>query len=117
MFTKKNQTAELVTARTDADGEAAVPSLATVPLPLSNSAAGAQTTAPPQPRSKRALVIELLRREDGATLPELMAATGWQAHSVRAVLTGLRKTGFVLDKSIRAGATSYQILEASDGRS
>lgn len=71
---------------------------------------------PVHPKTKRALVQELLRREDGATLAELMTATGWQAHSVRAALTGLRKSGSVLEKSIRNGATCYQILDASDAR-
>lgn len=74
-------------------------------------------TPPPSPSpkspSKRSLVLDLLRREDGATLPELCTATGWQAHSVRAVLTGLRKRGSVLEKSIRNGATCYQIPDAS----
>jgi hypothetical protein len=38
--------------------------------------------------SKSAQVLLLLGRKDGATLPELMAATGWQAHSVRGFLSG-----------------------------
>lgn len=47
------------------------------------------------------LVTELLQRPDGATITELTAATGWQAHSVRAVISGLRKKGHdvTLDKS------------------
>lgn len=84
---------------------------------LDNLPASAPTTeASAKPRSKRALVLDLLRRDDGATLPELMAVTGWQAHSVRAVLTGLRKSGLILEKSIRNSATCYQILEDADAR-
>lgn len=51
------------------------------------------STAPhlPKPGSKLALVIDLLRRDDGASLPELVTATGWQAHSVRGVLSGTIK--------------------------
>ncbi|MGI8958537.1 MAG: DUF3489 domain-containing protein [Bryobacteraceae bacterium] len=42
--------------------------------------------------SKTATMLELLRRPGGATLYELMAATEWQAHSVRGFLSGtLRK--------------------------
>src|SRR5258708_6489256 len=33
--------------------------------------------------SKAAKILDLLKRADGASLKELMKATGWQAHSVR----------------------------------
>lgn len=37
-------------------------------------------------------VIALLSREQGATLAELIEATGWLPHTTRAALTGLRKS-------------------------
>lgn len=89
--------------------------LSAPPLASANAAVSASLSpppsdhAPPSP-SKRSLVIGMLERDDGATLAELCAATGWQAHSMRAVLTGLRKRGFVIEKSLRGGATCYQIL-------
>jgi len=48
-------------------------------------------------RSKKAAIISLLQRPDGAALGDLTAATGWQVHSVRAALTGLRKEGKELE--------------------
>ena len=39
--------------------------------------------------NKTATVLELLRREGGATLDEIMNATGWQAHSVRGFISGV----------------------------
>lgn len=44
-------------------------------------------------KTKAAIVIELLEGKDGASLEALCKATGWQAHSCRAFLTGLRKKG------------------------
>jgi len=35
-----------------------------------------------------------LRREQGAKLDELIAATGWLPHTARAALTGLRHRGY-----------------------
>lgn len=38
--------------------------------------------------SKQAEVLEMLRRKGGCTLPEIMKATGWQAHTVRGFISG-----------------------------
>jgi hypothetical protein len=51
------------------------------------------STDAPRTGSKSAAVIALLEREQGATLPEMVEATGWLPHTTRAALTGLRKKG------------------------
>ena len=48
----------------------------------------------PRPTSKAGIVLALLEAPEGATLARLMQVTGWQAHTTRAALTGLRKRGF-----------------------
>jgi hypothetical protein len=50
----------------------------------------------PRGGSKLARVIALLERDHGATIEELIAATGWLAHTTRAALTGLRKRGYAV---------------------
>ena len=56
------------------------------------------------------MVAELLRREEGASLPELIAATGWLPHTTRAVLSRLRSGEQELAKSKRDdGTTSYRL--------
>ena len=54
----------------------------------------AAATARPRPGTKIARVIELLERDQGAKLDELIAATGWLPHTARAALTGLRHRGY-----------------------
>ncbi|WP_222559748.1 DUF3489 domain-containing protein [Caenibius sp. WL] len=59
-----------------------------------------KTEAPATPTSqsqrKSTLALELLQRPDGATLDQLVEATGWLPHSTRAALTGLKKKGYIL---------------------
>ena len=52
-----------------------------------------------KPGSKRALILDLLHRKDGATIHALMDATGWLPHTTRAALTGLHKSGFAIERS------------------
>jgi hypothetical protein len=40
---------------------------------------------------KLGLMVALMRRQGGATMADLMEATGWQAHSVRGALAGSLK--------------------------
>ncbi len=50
-------------------------------------------TSPPavRPGTKQALLIDLLKRKKGATIEAIVAATGWQAHSVRGAISGALK--------------------------
>ena len=41
--------------------------------------------------TKQALLIGMLRTEGGATIAEIMAATGWAGHTVRGALSGALK--------------------------
>ena len=65
-------------------------------------------------------VVELVRRDHGATIDELIAATGWLAHTTRAALTGLRKRGYAvaIDRSDAKRGSFYRIQadEAGDDK-
>jgi hypothetical protein len=58
--------------------------------------------------SKQTLIKDLLAREEGATLDEMIAATGWLPHTTRAALTNLRKKGIAIDKAKVEGVTRYR---------
>ncbi len=62
-------------------------------------------------------VIELLQRDHGATVDELIAATGWLAHTTRAALTGLRKRGYAvaIDRSDDKRGSFYRIPAGETG--
>lgn len=70
----------------------------------------AQVTDAPRAGTKQALVVALLSKESGASLQDLMTATGWLPHTTRAALTGLRKRGFLVERRpVEAGGFVYQI--------
>ena len=59
----------------------------------SGSEADAQATPKPTPRAgtKQALMIELLKRPEGATVEQIAEATGWQHHTIRGAISGALK--------------------------
>ena len=66
---------------------------------------------PREPGTKRSLILDLLARGEGASLDELIAATGWLPHTTRAALSRLRSGGQALVKSARPdGRTAYRIV-------
>ena len=58
--------------------------------------------------TKAAMVSKILSREKGATLLEMSRATGWQLHSCRAFLTGLRKKDTILKEQRSDGSLAYR---------
>ncbi len=64
--------------------------------------------------SKQTIVIGMLTESNGATLDAMISATGWLPHTTRAMLTGLRKKGFALERIREEGVTTYRITGQSD---
>ena len=79
-------------------------------LPRSVRASAAPTT---HPASKQSQLIALLRSAPGATLAQMMTLTGWQAHTVRGMLSGsLRKRlGLNVQAKVSEGLRVYRIVE------
>jgi hypothetical protein len=52
----------------------------------------------PRAGTKQAMLIAMLQRPEGATMAEIVAATGWQSHSARGALSGTlrKKLGLVV---------------------
>ena len=72
----------------------------------------------PRDGTKLALAVGLIRRDHGATLAELVAATGWLPHTTRAALTGLRKRGYAvaLDRTDKERGSTYRLAVGQGAR-
>ena len=75
------------------------PTKPTAPRMVRGKAAKTRKAAPTQAKqtSKQDQVLTLLRRQDGASIDEIVAATDWQSHSVRGFLSGAVKRRLGID--------------------
>ena len=72
----------------------------------------AATASIPREFSKKQIVLDLLHRKDGATMPEIAKATDWQNHSVRGFISGTvsKKMGLKVESTRNeAGERTYRI--------
>ena len=76
-----------------------------------------KSTSTPLRETKTAILRKLLSRKAGADLAALQSATGWQPHSVRAAMSGLRKAGYTIDRADPAkvgGGAVYRITSGPE---
>lgn len=93
------------------------------PSPAAASAAktrpATKSAAPTDPSSKQSRLITLLSAPAGGTLAQMMALTGWQAHSVRGTISGVLRKRLGLkvtcESSKDAGERRYRIVGAATG--
>lgn len=62
-----------------------------------------------RPSGKLGLILDRLEAKTGATLDELVDATGWQKHSVRGALSRLRTRGFTVWLDAKADRKTYRL--------
>ncbi|WP_168454556.1 DUF3489 domain-containing protein [Sphingopyxis microcysteis] len=78
--------------------------------PRANRAASAPgPTATERPQTKAERLLAMLRAPAGASVEEVAEALGWQHHTVRAAITGVRKKGHEVVRQKQGSVTTYRI--------
>ncbi len=90
---------------------AASPRTASQPAPQAPTLAPGADPSPAGPMGKLGLLTALLGRPQGASIADMMHATGWQAHSVRGALSGAlkKKRGLKVNSEKTEAGRVYRI--------
>lgn len=81
--------------------------------PKATVGSNSQGTAPegePKAPTKQQQLAALVVRDEGATLDQMIAATGWLPHTTRAALTGLKKKGYIVSSDKVDGVRTYRAV-------
>ena len=66
-----------------------------------------------RPGTKLAAIIDAMRRPGGATIAQMMAGTGWRAHTIRGAISGMVRKRFgyeVVTEKGTDGQRAYRIV-------
>ncbi|MBR0648756.1 DUF3489 domain-containing protein [Roseomonas terrae] len=75
----------------------AVTALRPAPAAAPHSRRDAAVLRQPRTGTKQQAILALLRRDEGATIAQIIEATGWQQHTVRGFLAGLKRRGITVE--------------------
>ncbi len=64
-----------------------------------------------RPGGKLGLILDRLEDKTGASVGELVEATGWQKHSVHGALSRLRTRGFAIRLEAKEGRKAYRLAQ------
>jgi hypothetical protein len=67
-------------------------------------------TNTPRENTKSQRLLEMLKTGTGASLDDMIEATGWQAHTVRAAMTGLRKRGHAINRHVEGNTVNAGLI-------
>jgi len=86
------------------------------PGPQTRPVAAAAPPSVERPKSKLAMLIDLLERAEGMTISQAVEATSWQAHSVRGAMAGSikKKLGHDVSSEKIDGQRIYRIAPKAD---
>jgi hypothetical protein len=93
--------------------------------PEATPAGEASVKSTPRAGTKQALMIEMLKRLEGATVEQIAAATGWRHHTIRGAISGAlkKKLGLTIEATrirevgpnkvgAKGSTTAYRIIGA-----
>jgi hypothetical protein len=69
---------------------------------------GTKPAGAPKAPSKQQQLAALVLRDEGATVDQMIAGTGWLPHTTRAALTGLRRKGYAISSDKVDGVRTYR---------
>ena len=112
---------EAINAGPDKGAMASDAGLSGESAPSARRKASKAATAPEGPKAprkvregtKQAALIDMLRREEGATIGQIVEATGWRRHSIRGAISGAlkKKLGLtVTSEKVDGGERVYRII-------
>jgi DNA-binding IclR family transcriptional regulator len=65
-------------------------------------------------QTKSEIVRNMLAHPSGTTLTKICKRTNWQRHTVHAFLSGLRKTGLIVDRKGQGRTATYRLIAAAE---
>jgi len=80
---------------------------------MTNTSSSIASVKAPREHSKADRLVGLLKTGTGASLEEMIEATGWQPHTVRAAMTGLRKRGYEIERHVEGNTTVWSVKQAA----
>ena len=99
----------------DQGGSVVPPTEPNAPMPSAQPRTPRADLPKVRPGTKQALLVSLLRRPQGATIAEIQQATGWQPHTARAAITGLKKKSFAVGRMPREeGPRAYRLADEGE---
>lgn len=70
---------------------------------------GAQLPEPARPQTKQALLLEMLGRPGGASIPDLVEATGWKPNTIHSAFATMRRQGLEVSGEPSETGRRYRI--------